>query len=147
MTLLANTQVLSGPYVCMQDNIVVSGDKKGQVAVWDFDKVHERTVYGQMHRALTNNIRSMGPQRDSYCASASTDGILKVRSPTVNSSILTRYMGGLGRTNTRTALKRHPIHASVAGFPLCLSCLKHSFLRAKLPSHLADNAHNVTRST
>ena len=103
MTLLANTLILSGHYVCMQDNIVVSGDKKGQVAVWDFDKVHERTVYGQMHRALTNNIRFMGPLRDSYCASASSDGFLKERSPAVTSIILTRCMSGLCRTNTRTA--------------------------------------------
>ena len=62
----------------MQDNIVVSGDKKGQVAVWDFDKVHERTVYAQMHRALANNIKFLGPIRDSYCASSSADGRLKV---------------------------------------------------------------------
>lgn len=62
---------------CMQDNIVVSGDKKGQVAVWDFDKVHERTVYGNMHRALTNQIKFMGPLRDTQCASAASDGFLK----------------------------------------------------------------------
>jgi DNA damage-binding protein 2 len=66
---------------CMQDNIVVSGDKKGQVAVWDFEKVHERTVYGRMHRALTNHIRFMGPLRDGYCASAASDGLLKAGCP------------------------------------------------------------------
>ena len=60
---------------------MVSGDKKGQVAVWDFDKVHERTVYANMHRALTNNIRFMGPVQDSFCASASSDGKLKVHAP------------------------------------------------------------------
>ena len=65
----------------MQDNIVVSGDKKGQVAVWDFDKVHERTVYANMHRALANNIRFLGPLRDSLCASASSDGRLKACFP------------------------------------------------------------------
>ena len=64
--------------VC-QDNIVVSGDKKGQVAVWDFDKVHERTVYAQMHRALANSIKFLGPLRDTLCASSSADGRLKVR--------------------------------------------------------------------
>ena len=63
---------------CPQDNIVVSGDKKGQVAVWDFERVHERTVYGHMHRALTNHIRFMGPLHDTRCASAASDGLLKV---------------------------------------------------------------------
>ena len=58
---------------------MVSGDKKGQVAVWDFDKVHERTVYAQMHRALANSIKFLGPLRDTLCASSSADGRLKVR--------------------------------------------------------------------
>jgi hypothetical protein len=62
-----------------QDNIVLSGDKKGQVAVWDFEKVYERTVYGDLHRALTNNLRFLGPLHDMLCASASSDGLLKVR--------------------------------------------------------------------
>ena len=64
-----------------QDNIVVSGDKKGQVAVWDHEKVHERTVHGQLHRALTNNLRFLGPLHDMTCASASSDGVLKVPAP------------------------------------------------------------------
>lgn len=63
----------------LQDNLVVSGDKKGQVAVWDFEKVHERTVYASMHRALTNNLRFLGPLHDVSCASASSDGLLKAR--------------------------------------------------------------------
>ncbi len=58
---------------------MLSGDKKGQVAVWDFHKVYERTVYGEMHRALTNNLRFLGPLHDMQCASASSDGILKAR--------------------------------------------------------------------
>ncbi|CAL8469557.1 g9098 [Coccomyxa elongata] len=61
-----------------KDNIVVSGDKKGQVAIWDFEKVHERTVHGNMHRALTNNLRFLGPLHDMQCASASSDGLCKV---------------------------------------------------------------------
>lgn len=60
-----------------KDNIIVSGDKKGQVAIWDFEKVHERTVHGNMHRALTNNLRFLGPLHDMQCASASSDGLCK----------------------------------------------------------------------
>ena len=70
-------QNVRGLLDCLQDNIVVSGDKKGQVAIWDFERVHERTVYGHMHRALTNHIRFMGPLHDTQCASAASDGMLK----------------------------------------------------------------------
>lgn len=59
---------------------MLSGDKKGQVAVWDFEKVYERTVYGEMHKALTNNLRFLGPLHDMQCASASSDGLLKASS-------------------------------------------------------------------
>jgi len=56
---------------------VRAGDKKGQVAVWDHLKVYERTVY-TMHRALTNNIRFFDAASALSCASASSDGKLKV---------------------------------------------------------------------
>jgi hypothetical protein len=47
-----------------------------QVAIWDFEKVHERTVYN-LNRALTNNLRFV-PGSDSDCISASSDGKLRV---------------------------------------------------------------------
>eukprot|EP00884_Botryococcus_braunii_P017509 jgi/Botrbrau1/4441/Bobra.0348s0029.2 len=59
-----------------KDHIVLSGDKKGQVAVWNFEKVHERTVYN-MNRALTNNLRFV-PGSDYDCISASSDGKLRI---------------------------------------------------------------------
>ena len=54
-----------------------AGDKKGQVAMWDHVKVYERTVY-PMHRALTNNICFFDAASAMSCASASSDGLLKV---------------------------------------------------------------------
>ena len=60
---------------------MVSGDKKGQVAVWDHEKVHERTLYAGMHRALTNNLRFLCASSDAACASASSDGLLKACPP------------------------------------------------------------------
>ena len=54
-----------------------AGDKKGQVAMWDHVKVYERTVY-PMHRALTNNICFFDTAGAMSCASASSDGQLKV---------------------------------------------------------------------
>ena len=31
--------------------------KKGQVGVWDFGKVHEKMVYGNIHSCIVNNMR------------------------------------------------------------------------------------------
>jgi sterol desaturase/sphingolipid hydroxylase (fatty acid hydroxylase superfamily) len=31
--------------------------KKGQVGVWDFAKVHEKIVYGNVHSCIVNNMR------------------------------------------------------------------------------------------
>ena len=47
------------------------------MAVWDHIRVYERTVY-PMHRALTNNICFFDSSSALSCASASSDGLLKV---------------------------------------------------------------------
>ena len=47
------------------------------MAVWDHIRVYERTVY-PMHRALTNNICFFNTSSALTCASASSDGLLKV---------------------------------------------------------------------
>ncbi|KAK9080190.1 hypothetical protein SSX86_001865 [Deinandra increscens subsp. villosa] len=39
------------------NNILLSDDKKGQLGVWDFGKVHEKTVFGNIHQALLNNMK------------------------------------------------------------------------------------------
>ncbi|GIL51301.1 hypothetical protein Vafri_7323 [Volvox africanus] len=60
------------------DSIVVSGDKKGGLAVWNFDQVHDRTVYDTVHSCLTNSIRFL-PWVDSMTAvTASSDGTAKL---------------------------------------------------------------------
>ncbi|GIL75418.1 hypothetical protein Vretifemale_5211, partial [Volvox reticuliferus] len=60
------------------DSIVVSGDKKGALAVWNFDQVHDRTVYDTVHSCLTNSIRFL-PWLDSMTAvTASSDGTAKL---------------------------------------------------------------------
>ena len=48
--------------------------------VWDFEKVHERTVH-KLNKALTNTIRCLrgGDGMSACCASA--DGTVKVRIP------------------------------------------------------------------
>eukprot|EP00891_Asterochloris_glomerata_P004616 jgi/Astpho2/4616/Aster-00190 len=68
------------------DHIVLSGDKKGQVAVWDHAKVCERTVFN-MHMALTNNIRFLPGSDGMQACSASTDGKLKARGHCLHQSM------------------------------------------------------------
>ena len=50
---------------------------ESQVAVWDFGKVYERTVW-RMNRALTNNLSFLPSVDGMSCCSASSDGTLKV---------------------------------------------------------------------
>ena len=56
---------------------MISGDKKGHVAIWDFDRVHERTVH-PINRALTNTIRCMRGNDDNKACCASLDGTVKI---------------------------------------------------------------------
>ncbi|KAG2673156.1 hypothetical protein I3760_13G076700 [Carya illinoinensis] len=57
------------------NNILLSGDKKGQVGVWDFAKVHEKMVYGNVHSCIVNNMRFNSTKDDSVYA-ASSDGTI-----------------------------------------------------------------------
>ncbi|XP_065878301.1 protein DAMAGED DNA-BINDING 2 [Euphorbia lathyris] len=56
-----------------KNNILLSGDKKGQLGVWDFEKVHEKMVYGQIHTCILNNMR-FNPSNDVMVYAASSDG-------------------------------------------------------------------------
>ena len=49
----------------------------GPVQVWDFEKVHERTVH-KVNRALTNTIRCLRGGDGMTACSASADGTVKV---------------------------------------------------------------------
>ncbi|KAG4167899.1 hypothetical protein ERO13_A13G224600v2 [Gossypium hirsutum] len=55
------------------NHILLSGDKKGQLGVWDFAKVHEKTVYGNIHSCILNNMR-FSPANDGMIYAASSDG-------------------------------------------------------------------------
>uniref|UniRef100_A0A7N0ULS8 Protein DAMAGED DNA-BINDING 2 n=1 Tax=Kalanchoe fedtschenkoi TaxID=63787 RepID=A0A7N0ULS8_KALFE len=54
-------------------NILLSGDKKGQLGVWDYNKVYEKVVYGNIHSCILNNIR-FNPMNDGTVYAASSDG-------------------------------------------------------------------------
>ncbi|KAJ4979036.1 hypothetical protein NE237_009816 [Protea cynaroides] len=55
------------------NNILLSGDKKGQLGVWDYVKVYEKTVYGNIHSCILNNMR-FNPSNDGTLYAASSDG-------------------------------------------------------------------------
>ncbi|KAI3906601.1 hypothetical protein MKW98_009509 [Papaver atlanticum] len=55
------------------NNILLSGDKKGQLGVWDFQKIHEKTVYGNIHSCILNNMK-FNPANDGTIYGASSDG-------------------------------------------------------------------------
>ncbi|KAH6814522.1 damaged DNA binding 2 [Perilla frutescens var. frutescens] len=56
-----------------KNNILISGDKKGQLGVWDYGKVHERIVYGNIHGCILNNMK-FNPSNDGTIYGASSDG-------------------------------------------------------------------------
>jgi WD40 repeat protein len=58
-----------------KNNILLSGDKKGQIGVWDFGKVYEKNVYGNIHSVQVNNMR-FSPTNDDMVYSASSDGTI-----------------------------------------------------------------------
>ncbi|KAF6153594.1 hypothetical protein GIB67_027461 [Kingdonia uniflora] len=57
------------------NNILLSGDKNGQLGVWDYVKVHEKTVYGNIHACILNNMR-FSPANDGTVYTASSDGTI-----------------------------------------------------------------------
>ncbi|GAX86303.1 hypothetical protein CEUSTIGMA_g13715.t1 [Chlamydomonas eustigma] len=59
-------------------NLVISGDKKGGVAIWDFDKVHERTVYSNVHSCLCNQVKVLSWVDSMACCTSSSDGTVKL---------------------------------------------------------------------
>ncbi|CAL5388528.1 unnamed protein product [Camellia sinensis] len=58
-----------------RNNILLSGDKKGQLGVWDYCKVHEKIVYGNIHGCILNNMK-FKPTNDGTVYAASSDGTI-----------------------------------------------------------------------
>lgn len=57
------------------NNILLSGDKKGQLGVWDYDKVYEKRVYTNIHSCLLNTMR-FSSVNDGTIYGASSDGTI-----------------------------------------------------------------------
>lgn len=75
------------------DKLVLSGDKRGQIAVWDLDGAFERTVFGDINRWLTNSLKFLpgGGSNGATCASASYDGTVKLFDVEVGVAVQTLY--------------------------------------------------------
>ncbi|EPS62360.1 hypothetical protein M569_12431, partial [Genlisea aurea] len=58
-----------------KNNIIISGDKKGQLGVWDFHEVHEKRVYGNIHGCILNNMK-FSPSHDETVYGSSSDGTI-----------------------------------------------------------------------
>lgn len=56
-------------------NIILSGDKKGQLGVWDFEQVYEKTVYGNIHSCILNHMK-FNHRNDGIVYGASADGTI-----------------------------------------------------------------------
>ncbi|KAJ0984113.1 hypothetical protein J5N97_002469 [Dioscorea zingiberensis] len=58
-----------------KSGVLLSGDKKGQVGIWDYSKLHEKTVYKSIHSCLVNNIR-FSSSNDGTVYASSSDGTI-----------------------------------------------------------------------
>ncbi|KAH9330599.1 hypothetical protein KI387_002707, partial [Taxus chinensis] len=58
-----------------KNNILVSGDKKGQIGIWDYEKVIDNTVYDSVHSCIVNSIKFHPVNSESIYTSGS-DGTI-----------------------------------------------------------------------
>ena len=70
--------------------VVLSGDKAGQVAVWDIDRVFERSVYTEINKWLTNNIKWMkNSENMDHFVTSGYEGTVKIFDAEIGVSIRT----------------------------------------------------------
>ncbi|XP_020103375.1 DNA damage-binding protein 2 isoform X2 [Ananas comosus] len=55
-----------------KDGILLSGDK-GQLGIWDYDKLHEKMVYESIHSCIVNNMK-FNLDKDGVLYTSSSDG-------------------------------------------------------------------------
>uniref|UniRef100_A0A7S3R246 Protein DAMAGED DNA-BINDING 2 n=1 Tax=Dunaliella tertiolecta TaxID=3047 RepID=A0A7S3R246_DUNTE len=61
-----------------RENVVLSADKKGGIAAWDFAKVNERTLYSDCHKYLVSGMKHVSWFGDPTFATGSADGTAKL---------------------------------------------------------------------
>ncbi|MQM07317.1 hypothetical protein Taro_040157 [Colocasia esculenta] len=56
-----------------KNSVLLSGDKKGQLGIWNYGKLHEKTIYGSIHSCILNNMK-FNPANDGVLYTSSSDG-------------------------------------------------------------------------
>ncbi|KAJ4782465.1 DNA damage-binding protein 2 [Rhynchospora pubera] len=83
------------------DNVILSGDKKGALGIWDYVKLHEKTVYDSIHNCIVNNIKFDLKNEDKVYM-ASSDGTVSYTDIVtgISSSLLDLNPNGWNGPNT-----------------------------------------------
>ncbi|KAG0465230.1 hypothetical protein HPP92_019394 [Vanilla planifolia] len=68
-------RVTSLEFHSTRSNILLSGDKKGQIGIWDYSKPDEKTIYGSIHSCIVNNMK-FDLRNDAMLYTASSDGTI-----------------------------------------------------------------------
>ncbi|KAK1264912.1 Protein DAMAGED DNA-BINDING 2 [Acorus gramineus] len=58
-----------------KNNVVLSGDKKGQLGIWDYGMLHEKIVYRSIHSCILNNMK-FNPVNEGTLFTSSSDGTI-----------------------------------------------------------------------
>ncbi|KMZ60778.1 putative DNA damage-binding protein [Zostera marina] len=56
-----------------KNGVLLSGDKKGQLGIWDYTKLCEKTIYESVHSCILNNIKFI-TKNDGTIYTSSSDG-------------------------------------------------------------------------
>ncbi|PKA55101.1 Protein damaged DNA-binding 2 [Apostasia shenzhenica] len=56
-------------------SVLLSGDKKGQIGIWNYDKLHERTLYDSIHSCIVNNMK-FDTRNNGLLYTSSSDGTI-----------------------------------------------------------------------
>ncbi|XP_020570842.1 DNA damage-binding protein 2-like [Phalaenopsis equestris] len=58
-----------------RNSVLISGDKKGQIGIWDYSNPNEKTVYGSIHSCIVNNMK-FDTRNDFMLYTSSSDGTI-----------------------------------------------------------------------
>ncbi|GLJ21497.1 hypothetical protein SUGI_0397090 [Cryptomeria japonica] len=58
-----------------KNNILISGDKKGEIGIWDYEKVLDTILYDSVHSCIVNNIK-FHPVNSEFIYTSGSDGTI-----------------------------------------------------------------------
>ncbi|KAI0502136.1 hypothetical protein KFK09_017083 [Dendrobium nobile] len=75
MSQIPKPRVTSLEFHPTMNSVLLSGDKKGQIGIWDYSKPNEKTVYGSIHSCIVNNMK-FDTRNDIMLYTSSSDGTI-----------------------------------------------------------------------